>query len=198
MATTGRFRRPTIGLSPNHRFFEEDIVASHSNIVLTGFMGTGKSTVGKLLAELLRWQWVDTDIVIESRHGAISEIFANDGEEAFRDLEREVAAELATQVEIVVSTGGRLMLDPENIKILGSVSRVFCLEARPSEIVRRVTQDSAVRPLVAGDHPADRVRKLLAERDRQYKQFEQVATDGLTVEQVAQEIFERMRDSAYE
>lgn len=171
-------------------------MANHSNIVLTGFMGTGKSSVGKLLADLLGWHWVDSDMVIESRYGPISEIFRNDGEEAFRALERELAAELATQSGNVVSTGGRLMLDPENMRTLGSVSQVFCLDASAGEIVRRVSQDGVVRPLVAGDHPADRVRDLLLERDAQYKQFEQVGTEGLTVEEVAQEIFARIQGSA--
>ncbi len=68
------------------------------NIVLTGFMGTGKTTVGRLLAEQLGYEFVDTDVVIEERHGRIADLFRSIGEEAFRNIERELAAELAERV----------------------------------------------------------------------------------------------------
>ena len=107
------------------------------NIVLTGFMATGKTTVGRLLADELDYQWVDTDSVIERRHGPIAEIFSNEGEEAFREMERDLAAELAEQEGLVISTGGGMMLDSATSAAF-SEARVFCLTARPDEIARRI------------------------------------------------------------
>ena len=107
-----------------------------ANIVLTGFMGTGKSTVGRLLAERLGYEWIDTDEFIETAHGPIPEIFATGGEEAFRTLERTVTAKLAERDGQVISTGGRLMLDPANAAALdGAV--VFCLTADADTIAAR-------------------------------------------------------------
>ena len=90
------------------------------NVVLTGFMGTGKTTVGRLLADELGYEFVDTDELIEQRHGSIADLFATRGEEAFRELERDVAAELARRSGLVVSTGGRMMLDPANVRALSA------------------------------------------------------------------------------
>src|SRR3546814_5648389 len=83
-------------------------------------MGTGKSTVGRLVAERLGRDHVDTDALIETRHGPIAELFSTHGEDHFRRLERQVAAELAPRSGLVVSTGGRTMLDPENQATLGT------------------------------------------------------------------------------
>ena len=89
------------------------------NVVLTGFMGTGKTTVGRLLADLLGYEFVDTDEVIEQRYGPIETIFRERGEDAFRTIEREVAGELAGADRRVISTGGRMMLDPVIAETLG-------------------------------------------------------------------------------
>ncbi len=162
------------------------------NIVLTGFMATGKSTVGQLLAERLGYEWVDTDSVIEARHGPIPEIFRNDGEESFRDLERMVARDLAKRERLVISTGGGMMLDDDNAAVLGENARVFCLTAEPDEIVRRSTSPTEVRPLLANASPAARIAELLDERRARYDRFEQVATDGLTADEVVAEIAGRI------
>ena len=125
-------------------------------------MATGKSTVGRMLAEALGYRWVDTDALIESRHGPITEIFRNNGEEAFRAMEKEVAAELAESSGLVISTGGRMMLDPENAALLGKSSRVFCLTAEPEEIMRRVaTHDDCWDGGVRNRAPAHHVGPLL-------------------------------------
>ncbi|MEA2001891.1 MAG: shikimate kinase [Actinomycetota bacterium] len=164
------------------------------SIVLTGFMGTGKSTVGQVLAERLGFAWVDTDAWIESRYGPISEIFSANGEEAFRDLERALAVELTDRPGLVISTGGRMMLDPEIASQLGSSNRVFCLVAGPEVVLDRVSrQDGPPRPLLASDRPADRIAELMAEREEAYQRFEQVATDGKTATEVANELEARLR-----
>ncbi len=166
---------------------------SRESVVLTGFMATGKSTVGRLLAEALGYRWVDTDAIIEERYGSIVEIFRVNGEEAFRDIESQVATELAGRTGLVISTGGRMMLDPENAALLGRSSRVFCLAARPGEILRRVeSQEGPERPLLAGPSPVDRIADLLAERSEAYARFEQVPTDGRTFAEIVADIVGRL------
>lgn len=150
------------------------------NIILTGFMGTGKTTVGKLLAEQLDCEFIDTDLLIEARHGAIAQIFAEQGETVFRQIERDIARELAHREGIVISTGGRMMLDPANVASLGQNGRVFCLVATPTEILARVTNDSSriERPLLNVPNPSERIMALLQERHEKYQQFPQIITSG--------------------
>ena len=161
------------------------------NVVLTGFMGTGKSTVGRLLADLLGYEFVDTDDLIEQGHGPISTIFGEQGEDAFRELEREVARDLAGRDRLVISTGGRMMLDPQNASTLGATARVFCLVATPETIAARVL-DGPARPLLAGPEPLRRIRALLAERAAGYSQFEQVVTDERTAADIAGDLAARI------
>ncbi len=167
------------------------------NIVLTGFMGTGKSTVGRVLASQLDFEFVDTDEVIERRHGSIATIFRDRGEAAFRLIEREVAVELARRARTVIATGGRMMLDPANIELFTKNGRVFCLAATPDEILVRVTADvqRADRPLLAGPEPREAIIDLLAERSAGYACFEQIATDARPPEAIAAEIAERLNRS---
>lgn len=166
-------------------------------MVLTGFMGTGKSTVGRLVAAELGYEWVDTDAIIESRYGPIKQIFSSDGEEAFRDLERSLAAELAMRHGLVISTGGRMMLDEDTAAVLGAGARIFCLTAGVDEVLRRVVdQDGPARPLLGEGHPADRIAALMAEREAAYQSFEQVATDGKSTEEVAADIAARVSRGA--
>jgi shikimate kinase len=162
------------------------------NIIITGFMGTGKTTVGKILARHLGYGFVDTDERIQARSGkTIPEIFREEGEAAFRCLEAAVARELAAGEGMVVATGGRMMLDPENAETLGRSGRVFCLQAAPEEILARVAGDAgAVRPLLEGGDPLARILALLKERAAGYARFPQVRTSGRTPEEVAGRILE--------
>lgn len=168
------------------------------NVVLTGFMGTGKSTVGRIVAARLGHDFVDTDVVIEEREGPIGTIFAERGEEAFRAIEREVAAELAERSSLVVATGGRMMLDPDNAAVLGRESRVFCLVADPETIETRVLADAdrVERPLLAAPDPRRRIAELLAERESSYRRFPQIETDGRTPTDIAAEIIRRLSGDA--
>jgi shikimate kinase len=162
------------------------------NVVLTGFMGTGKSTVGRLLAARLGYGFVDTDTVIEERHGPIPAIFAERGEGEFRRLEREVAAELAERDGLVVSTGGRLLLDAVNAETLQRTGRVFCLAATVDTILGRVAPGGRAvgRPLLEGHDARERIAALLAERADGYGAFEQVVTDGRSPADIVDEIEE--------
>ncbi|WP_419837980.1 shikimate kinase [Candidatus Poriferisodalis sp.] len=168
--------------------------ASVRNVVLTGFMGSGKTTVGKLVAHELGWTFVDTDDVIVARHGPIEAIFAEHGEDAFRALEREVAVEAAAGQHQVIATGGGMLLDPVNADVLTATGRVFCLVADADEIIRRLRADvdGPVRPLLAGEDPAAAVARLLDDRAAGYAQFEQVRTAGRLPGDIAADIISRL------
>lgn len=163
------------------------------NIVLTGFMGTGKSTVGRMLAKRLQYQFIDTDALIESRQNrSVAQIFEESGEPAFRTMERETAAELADRERLVISTGGKMLLDPDNLRALSRNGRVFCLVAGADEIIRRLTASHArnKRPLLAAPDPERAIRELLQQRAEAYRQFEQIDTTGKTANQVCRHLLE--------
>ncbi len=163
------------------------------NLVLTGFMGTGKSEVGRRLAAELGRDFVDTDSVIVDRFGEIAEIFVHGGEKRFRRIERIVAGELARRRGVVVATGGGMLLDPEVASLFQDSGRVYCLCAEPDTIVERVLGDpyGHRRPLLAGGDPAGRVRDMLSSRAERYAVFEQVTTDGRTIDAIANDILRR-------
>ncbi len=165
---------------------------SRPNLVLTGFMGTGKTTVGRVLAERLGMDFVDTDELIESRHGPIAGIFADQGEAGFRSIERGVARELGERSGLVIATGGRMVLEPENRDALSENGRIFCLVATPDQIYDRVVNDESRRdrPLLQVDDPRQRIDELLAERRAEYAQFRQVTTGHASPEEIADEIVE--------
>lgn len=163
------------------------------NVVLTGFMGTGKTTVGRLLAARLDYGFVDTDEWIVEKDGrAIADIFREDGEAAFREMEYAAAQALARRSGLVIATGGRLMLDERNAALLAARGDVFCLTAVPEEIVARVLAEEGKRPLLAGPDPEEKVAALLAERAEGYGRFPQISTSGKTAVQVADEIWQQV------
>ena len=149
------------------------------NIIFTGFMGTGKTTVGKLLAEKLGRQFIDTDELIEQRQGmSIAAIFDQLGEPAFREMEANIARELGQKEGLVISTGGRLMLDPDNVAALSANGRVFCLVATPQEILSRIEGDADHhRPLLDVPNPDEQIVELLQERRKGYQRFLKMTTD---------------------
>ena len=161
----------------------------NTKIILTGFMGTGKSTVGRLLAARRGWRFVDTDALIEQRQGkSVAAIFQDQGEAAFRAMETALAYELAKEGDLVVATGGKFMLVAENVETLAA-SRVFCLTATPADILARIMADGqAQRPLLAGVAPEEKIRALLAERQAGYGRFPVIDTSGKTPDRVADEI----------
>lgn len=159
------------------------------NVVLTGFMATGKTTVGRLVAERLGYELVDTDALIEERHGPIPQIFVEYGEDEFRRLEREVAAELAGRDGLVVSTGGRMMVDPVNAETLAATGDVYCLTATVDTIVGRLSAEGVdSRPMLAGHDLRSRIADLMAERADAYARFPQVPTDHDPPEAIATHI----------
>lgn len=159
--------------------------------MLTGLMGTGKSTVGKRLAEKTGRTFVDIDDLIASKHGPIEVIFAESGEEIFRQMEREVISEVAPLRNHVIATGGGTFLDDDNVAALAG-AEIVTLSASPETIVERATADGlATRPLLAdADDPIAEVERLLRERSDVYERFTVVDTTGKSVDEVVSAIGE--------
>jgi 3-dehydroquinate synthase len=159
------------------------------HITLTGFSGTGKTTVARLVADRLAWQAVDEDIVLIEREGrSIGQIFAEDGEGVFREKEAAFFSEIAPQQRVVVASGGGALLLESARRAIVEAGLVVCLEATPETIAQRLSQSSD-RPLLASEDPLGRVRSLKDQRAALYSLCDfRVATDGLTPEVVADEV----------
>ena len=159
------------------------------NIALIGFMGTGKSSVGRLVASHLHFDFIDTDELIESRAGRnISDIFAQAGEVAFRQIEKQVVAELARARRMVISSGGGLAAQPDNLASLKEHSLVVCLWASPDVIWERVRHQTH-RPLLNDPDPLGQIRALLATREPFYRQADVlVNTEMRSVKEVAHHV----------
>jgi shikimate kinase len=159
------------------------------NIVLTGFMGTGKTTVGKILAKKLGMSFVDVDELIEKTAGLkISEVFARFGEAYFRDIETEIIKSITKNFSQVIATGGGAVLRDENLNALKSNGVVFCLTASEELIFDRI-KDNNERPLLQVENPKEKIRELLAKRMPRYMMADFIInTDGLTQEEVSEKI----------
>lgn len=164
------------------------------NLALIGFMGTGKSSVGRLVADQLRFEFLDTDELIESRAGkTINEIFAQNGEPSFRALECQLVEELAARTHTVISTGGGLPVNPANLTSLKQHALVVCLWSSPEKIFERVREQSH-RPLLHDPDPLARIRTLLAVREPFYKQADVLLNSELrSVREVAQQVMLQFR-----
>ena len=138
------------------------------NIVLIGFMGSGKSTVGRMLARRLRFRFLDTDKLVEEQaRMKIPQIFAQHGEAHFRECETSVLESLRGVRQHILATGGGIVTVPENISLLRSLGLVVLLTAEPDEIYRRVSRNSG-RPLLQVEDPRKRVLDLMATRQPLY------------------------------
>lgn len=161
------------------------------NVILIGFMGSGKTTVGLKLSYRLRRPVIDTDKEIEREEKrSISDIFATDGEAYFRDRETACLRKLLkSSSNQIISAGGGLPLREENRALLHELGQVFYLKASAETIYERLKHDTT-RPLLQGEDPRSKIRKLLVERDVYYKDAADVIVDvdGKDFEQILREI----------
>ncbi|MBI1884692.1 MAG: shikimate kinase [Chlamydiae bacterium] len=165
------------------------------NIVLFGFMGTGKSAVAQVLARRLSLRWVDMDHVIEEREKcSIEEIFEKKGEAFFRQRERDLVRELTQQNDLVISTGGGVVLNSQNMNDFEKWGFGICLSASLDVILERTQRSFAKshfrsRPLLKGAHPTKRIEELLAMRRPYYERIShQIDTTGKSVHDVVETI----------
>lgn len=151
------------------------------NIVLTGFMGAGKSVTAKCLADALKTFLYSTDKLVEEKAGhPISEIFLQDGEGAFRRMEHEVILDLAKKHGAIIDCGGGVVLNPENMKALKKNGIIFYLSATPELVWERV-KNQKHRPLLQVADPLAEIRRLLVQREPLYRQADHtIDTKGLT------------------
>lgn len=160
------------------------------NIILIGFMGTGKTTVGTALAQTMQWPHVDTDHLIEEREGSILEIFHKHGEPYYRQIEARCIRQVTVGSQQIITTGGGSVLLPENRIALKQNGFVVLLTATPETIIRRVREDKN-RPLLQGNLE-ERVHQLLRDRENAYKFADYtVDTTDLSVEQIVDVIVEQ-------
>lgn len=167
------------------------------NVALIGFMGCGKSTVGQALARRLKFEFVDTDRLIEEQAGcSIAEIFARDGEPAFRVRERQVIEGLAARERLVIATGGGAGAQPDLLTHLKSHALVVWLWASPETIWERVRHQTH-RPLLQVPDPPARIRELLAAREPVYRQADVlVNVEGRALRQIVAQIAAEFRRAA--
>jgi len=160
-----------------------------TNIVLVGFMGAGKSVASEILATQLGLEHVSTDAVIVEREGrSINQIFEQDGEEYFRNIETLIVRELSQRQRLVIDCGGGVVLRPENVAALKRQGLMIYLKTSPDVIYDRIKHETH-RPLLKVEDPLDKIQGLLAARASFYAQADQeILTDGKTADEVAQEI----------
>ena len=163
------------------------------NLYLVGMMGSGKSTAGRHLAELLGYRFLDADSSIEQVAGrSIPEVFASEGEEGFRQLEAAVLNQIASWHSLVVATGGGVVTRPDNWGQLHQ-GVVIWLDAPEELLLQRLSSDPTPRPLLQADDPAARLAALLAERRPLYAQADlHIVQDGRAADQVAVQILEAL------
>lgn len=175
------------------RLRQRGLAPDPRNIILAGFMGSGKSTVGRTLARSLGWGFVDTDQLIEAEAACpVAEIFEKKGEAAFRDLETRIAGRIGAMRHCVIATGGGFMIREENRKAAFDAGRVIFLMASAEQIWHRIKHSSR-RPLLRSEDPMAQIRELLSEREEAYNAIpDRVSTDRRTPYSIADEILRKL------
>ncbi len=162
-----------------------------NNCILIGYMGCGKSSVGKRLSYALKYPYLDTDAEIEKKEQRqIKDIFDTDGEQAFRDMETAYVKSLfENKQNYVISVGGGLVLREENRELLKKLGKVIYLRAKPDTIYDRL-KDDTTRPLLRGDNPKQKIEDMMQQRGPIYEAacHEVVDVDDKEFEQIIEEI----------
>jgi shikimate kinase len=164
---------------------------SKQNIALTGFMAVGKSAIGRHLARRLKRRFVDLDRVIEKTAGLkVRQIFNQTGEPGFRKLEKEALALVLGEERQVIATGGGVVMDDENLRLLLEKTLLICLTASTEVLLKRAG-NGAKRPLLKGTSRKERIQELLQQREKKYAlAHSSIDTTELTVDQVVDKIIE--------
>lgn len=172
-----------------------------NNIILIGYMGSGKTTVGKRLAEVCsvpkKYIFVDTDeLIVQQQQRSINEIFATDGELAFREMETELLKQLITEKSknMILSTGGGMPVKEENRSLLSVLGTVIYLKANPQTIYTRI-KDDTTRPLLQCENPMTKITEMITQRNPIYEASASmiVDTDKVSHSEVVNEIIRRMK-----
>ena len=172
-----------------------------SNIYLIGYRCTGKSTVGKILADRDRRHFIDTDGFVTGYAGAdVAEIVKRDGWDGFRKLERFALRQAAEGDRMVVATGGGIVLSPENRELMMATGVVVWLKAQVQTLANRMADDAAtqtLRPSLTGGGVEDEIASVLNEREPLYREGAHliIETDGMSADEVAEEVLRRLRTS---
>lgn len=169
-----------------------------TNIALIGFMGTGKTVVGSLLADMLSKEFIELDAMIESKAGmSIPEIFSRDGEIGFRELEIGVIKEVADRKNVVIACGGGIVLNRINVDRLKKECVMICLSASPSVILRRTSGDKDDRPLLSVPDRMKQIKELLRFRKPFYERSADntINTSRMGIEAVAKRIIEIIKEN---
>jgi len=168
-----------------------------TNIVLIGFMGVGKTAVGKVLAEKLERSFVELDLLIEQKVGkSIPEIFQQEGEIAFRELEMRVTEEVTNKKKAVIACGGGIVLNKINIDWLRKSARMVYLTASPGVILKRVANEEGQRPLLEVDNPTLAIQEMLSFRKPFYERAADIIIDTskLDIDSVSKQIISKLKD----
>lgn len=168
------------------------------NIVLIGFMGTGKSSVGLKLSQRLKRKFIDMDREIEKITGmTVSKIFRVHGETRFRSEEKLLAKKLSQKNDLVIATGGGVVLQEENVKALQENGILICLDTSPEDIFERVSRKKKIRPLIKKNFQLDDIKNMLAEREQFYSCADyRICTSGKELNAIVEEVVRIVRKSA--
>ncbi|MDP8252930.1 MAG: shikimate kinase [Candidatus Kaelpia aquatica] len=168
------------------------------NLVLVGFMGTGKTEVSKEFARRFGMRYLSIDEMIEEREGmSINDIFKEKGEDHFRAIERDIVKEAASIDGLVIDAGGGVVLDDENMKNLKSSGAVVCLKARPEVILDRM-QNKTDRPLLNVRDKLTKINEILTSRKIYYDKIEEsIDTSDLTIDEIIEQVRSIFKSSLY-
>lgn len=161
-----------------------------TRVILTGFMGTGKTAVGQALAKKLQYDFLDTDLMVEEETGqSITEIFEKDGEAVFREHEKKMVKKALERDKVVIATGGGVVLDEENRTLMKDKGTLIALSAAPEIILERI-KGLQTRPLLKEKNRLEAIENLLSHRSPYYRKADHIIdTTGRKIEETVEEIF---------
>lgn len=165
------------------------------NIIITGFMGSGKSIVAEGLAQKLGMEFIDMDQIIEKGQGmSISDIFTRYGEKYFREQENKLVKELSQKENMVIATGGGTLLSADNAKMLSEKGEIICLYADSKVLYNRLKRKDN-RPLLKGGNLLDRINQLIEERKKIYDNIKlKIDTSDLNIQEVVDKIVDILKN----